>query len=233
MSLMKLLGIASHSETARGDQIERALQSLHARGIVQSFQRMRDATFRAQWDRGNFGIELAAIQSGRYWNLAVTPICNPAGPFAGKLIGGEVLELSAWVACDKPRQLERIDRLGHVALVDRLRALEEGHPAARWLTDQFLRMAAGERLENGDLQGMVLLGARRFLKTIPGADRLHESMEPALLTLLRMNRAQRKQDTDTLEVIAGADYAAALLGFLQEAYPLEARRAVLRHAAMR
>ncbi|HEX7029231.1 MAG TPA: hypothetical protein VF254_01440 [Gammaproteobacteria bacterium] len=231
-SIMQLLSFGRKGEAGMCARVEQALHSLRARGLVETFQHFEPATFRLQWDRGNFGFELMALRAGRGWNLEFAPLCMPAGPFAASAIGSEVVPLPGWVRCGPAGVLERVDRMAHIALVDWLRRLETGHPAADWLAGQFLRMAKGERPRADELQGMVMLGARRFVKTIPGSDRLHEAIEPALLTLLRMNAGNARAGSED-EVIAGEDYGRALIGFLQETHPLEAKRAAHRHAAAR
>lgn len=229
---MQLLSFGRKSETQACDRVEQALHSLRARGLVESFQRFEPALFRWQWDRGNFGFELKLLRAGRGWDIEFAPLCTPAGPFAGGDIGGEVVPLAGWVRCGDAGSLERLDRMTHMELVDWLRGLEAGHPAADWLGEQFRRMAKGERPGQEQLQGMVLLGARRYVKTIPGADRLHEAIEPALVTLLRMN-ASNTVPSDEDEVIAGEDYGRTLIGFLQETHPLEAKRAAYQYAMAR
>lgn len=233
-SLMKLLSFGKKSEEQMGQRLEQALQSLRARGIVEAFTGTGRGAFRLQWDRGNYGLALEARRERGGWALAVTPISNPAGPFAGEDLGGEVAALTEWRTCGKESRLERLDRIGHVELVDYLRGLEHDHPAAEWMNAQVRRLAEGERLSDDDLQGLVLLGARRFLKTIPGSDRLHEAIEPALVTLIAMTSSKpARVEEAELDVVAGEDYGRALVDFLQETHPLEAKRAVQRYIAAR
>lgn len=223
---MKLLSFGRKSEEQMGLRLDQALHSLRARGIVESFQRTGTARFRLQWSRGNYGVELAA-ERARGWQLQATPIANPAGPFAAKNISDEVRPIAEWAECGEPAILTRLDRVGHIELVDWIRELENRHPAAAWLAEQVRRLAVGERLDNETLQAMVLLGARRFLKTIPGSDRLHEAIEPALVTLIGMTRRTPPKAAEAeLEVFAGQDYGRTLVDVLQETHPLEARRAV-------
>ncbi|HEX6928865.1 MAG TPA: hypothetical protein VF267_06425 [Gammaproteobacteria bacterium] len=229
--IRQLLSLGRKSEARACSRIAQALDSLRARGLIESFQHTEPAAFRWQWDRGNFGFELRALRAGRGWELEFAPVCTPAGPFADGTISGEVAPLQDWVHCGMAGRLERFGRLTHVELVDRLRELEVGHPVADWLGERFRRMAKGERPNAEDLQGMVLLGARRFLKTIPGSDRLHETIEPALVTLLHMRAGRAAADED--EIVAGEDYGNALLGFLQETHPLEAKRAAYQYAMAR
>lgn len=232
--LMKLLPFGRKSEEQMGQRLEQALHSLRARGIVETFKPVAPAVFRLQWDRGNYGLELAAQRARRGWEMTVTPICNPAGPFAGDKLGGEIMSLPEWLACGKTGRLERLDRTGHVDLVDYIRELEATHPAAEWMSALVKRLAEGDRPSEEDLQGLVLLGARRFLKTIPGSDRLHEAIEPALVTLIAMTSSRQPQvEESELDVFAGEDYGRALVEFLQETHPLEARRAVQRYIAAR
>ena len=76
----------------------------------------------------------------------------------------------------------------------------------------------------------MLLGVRRFVKTIPSSDRLHETIEPALVTLLRMNAAGGNKEESLFE---SENYAAALIAFLQETHPLEAKRAAQKYMMSR
>lgn len=210
------------------ERLEQALQSLRARGIVDRFERSGADHLRLQWARGNFGLALT-VSGKRPASLEAVPICNPAGPFADDVLGDEVLPIKEWRTCGPAQSLSKADRLAHVALIEMLLALENTHPAMDWLAEQFRRMARGEQPGAGELQGIVLLGGRRYVKTIPASDRLHEAMEPALATLLRMNRTSSAENSE-LDVFAGEDYGRALLEFLQESHPLAATRAARKFA---
>ncbi|MBW3567965.1 MAG: hypothetical protein KY410_08435 [Proteobacteria bacterium] len=227
MSLLKKIFLFTRGN---GDELqkrlEQALHSLRARGSIESFELGRSGA-QLQGGRGNFGMQLDLERNGVSWQLISTPITNPAGPFSESDIAGEILPMPYWVSCGKRVVLERVQRMRHLELVDWIRDLETRHPAADWLGVQFRRLAEGERPSPNELQGIVLLGVRRFIRTIPSSDRLHETIEPALVTLLRMQskNGTAKKDEDVFE---SEDHAAALLQFIQETHPLEAKRAVHR-----
>lgn len=219
--MARVFSFARTNESAMLTRLEQALQSLHARSLIEAFD-LDGCRARMQGSRGNFGTQLELRQEHGSWSLTAAPIVNPAGPFAKESLGGEIQPLALWTACGKASELPRVDRLPHLELVEWLRELEARHPASEWVAQQFKRLAEGERPSNDDLQGVVLLGVRRFVKTIPSSDRLHETIEPALVTLLGMNSANSGGAENLFE---SENYAAALITFLQETHPLEAKRA--------
>lgn len=210
-------------------RLEQALQSLNARSLIETYE-LQESSARIHGGRGNFGTQLELHQDRAGWLLAATPIANPAGPFATGVPSGEICPLALWIACGKGVELPRVDRTAHPELVEWLRELESRHPAVEWMAQQFKRLAKGERLSNDDLQGVVLLGIRRFVKTISSSDRLHETIEPALVTLLRMNSASGGREENMFE---SENYASALISFLQETHPLEAKRAAQKYMMSR
>lgn len=210
-------------------RLEQALQSLNARSLIETYE-LQESLARIHGGRGNFGTQLDLLQDRGGWLLKATPIANPAGPFATSGTGGEICPLSLWTPCGKSVALPRVDKLPHLELVEWLRELESRHPASDWMSQQFKRLAEGERPSNDDLQGVVLLGVRRFVKTIPSSDRLHETIEPALVTLLGMNSKSSNEEESMFE---SENYAAALITFLQDTHPLEAKRAAQKYMMSR
>lgn len=227
--MAKAFTFARTNETAMQTRLEQALQSLHARSLIEAYD-LRKGSARFHGGRGNFGTQLDLQQAGGSWSLTATPVTNPAGPFAKGSMGSEVHPLAMWTTCGKPVALSHVERLPHLELVEWLRELESRHPASEWLAQQFKRLAEGERPSNDDLQGVVLLGVRRFVKTIPSSDRLHETIEPALVTLLCMTSASSDKEESLFE---SESYAAALITFLQETHPLEAKRAAQKYMMSR
>ncbi|HEX6928942.1 MAG TPA: hypothetical protein VF267_06810 [Gammaproteobacteria bacterium] len=220
-------------EQVRG-RVEDALHSLRARGVIENFEVAGPSALLLQWGRGNFGLRLELGRAGRNWELVAIPITNPAGPFAGGDLVADIQPLVHWRPCGSQTALPGVDRVPHLELLAWVQDLEERHPVAEWLGRQFRRLAGGERPDNEELRGVMLLGVRRFLKTIPSTDRLHETIEPALMTLLRgRSRKPAPADAGGMEVIAGEDHAASLIGCLQETHPLAAKRAAQKYMTAR
>lgn len=216
------------------ERLDQALHSLRARGSIDSFLHDGSSGILLQWNRGNFGHRLRVDGRRRHWTLTATPITNPAGPFVSGSLVGEIVPLAEWTRCGTDVSLERAHEAGHLALIEWIRNLEHRHPAGEWLGGQFKRLAEGEHPDQEELQGVVLLGVRRFLKTIPSADRLHETIEPAVQTLLRIRSKTRSSGSgDEHEVFASEDYAASLIALIQETHPLEAKRAAQRYMSSR
>lgn len=204
-------------------RLEQALHSLHARGSIEHFE-LGDSEARVQSGRGNFGMQLDIVRDRDEWRLAATPVTNPAGPFGRGEAGDEVHPMPYWVVCEKGAELKEVQRASHLEIVEWLRYRETRHPAADWLAQQLRRLAEGNRLSHEELRGIVLLGGRRFLKTLPASDRLHEMMEAAIVTLLRMQAVGNREEG----ILETRDFASALVGFLRETHPLEAKRATQR-----
>lgn len=207
-------------------RLEQALYSLRARGAIESFE-LANTGARFQGDRGNFGCLLELEEKSGKVALVATPIANPVGPFARDVLGDEILPIARWVPCGPPVELPLLHKISHLELVDWLREQGANHPVTDWISQQFRQLADGKEIGDRDLQAIVLLGVRRFLKSIPSTDRLHESVESALVTLFRL------KGTNESDVFGDANGAAALVSFIQETHPLEAKRAAHRYMTSR
>lgn len=223
-----------NNENLAHQRLEEALHSLKARGVVESFHDMDGKTpcLRLQWDRGNFGHEVALSANSMSAEVIVRAIALPTGPFGGKEPSTEILPITGWRPVGEASSLGVLKKLPHTTLVEAIRLLEASHPALEWFEDRFKALAKGVTPEPAELSAMVLLGARKFLKTIPNANRLNEAVEPAMVTLLRA-AAREKQESDgddNLLFSADSGFAQALVSFIQETHPLDAKRAAHKFA---
>lgn len=210
-----------------GALVALAVSSLIARGIVESMIQEDNVTLRLQWARGNYGHRVHCRRNGWSWELVTHPITNPAGPYSTNALDVDIVPVAAWVRCGKEVVIPRLESMSHLELIECIHNLEPSHPVLEWFARQFEKLAKGNVLDNDALRGLLLLGARRYFKTLPNADRLQRTIEPALMTLLRTQAAVSRDAKDDVDeqIVAGRDYAQALVEVLQETHPLEARRA--------
>lgn len=231
-----LTNVFGGSSLAFPEQLQQALHSLQARGSITQFTASSDAPdgFRLQWDRGNFG-ELLGFDKRGGKTLLSAPVALAVGPFARKLPVNEIQPISDWQIAGNRVVLGAINRLGQVELIDTIREREAHHPAIEWLGKGLRELAEGRSLPGEKMEAMLLLGFRRFVKTIPNADRLNEVVEAALVTLLGMARREKAQQTadEGADIFSiGGGFAQAMLECLQESHPLELKRAGLKFVSM-
>lgn len=226
--MMKLLGVGRQHPLER---LEQAMASLLARGLIEQYRETADGRgFVLQWSRGNFGHRI--MLDSRLREVVASSVALPVGPFGGSEPVDEILPMQQWLPVGSDVSLGRIRQLGHVELVEEIRQQGLTHPCLAWLADRIIALAEGKRLTPGILSSMVLLGARKYLKTIPNSDRLNERIGAATRTLLDMAIRERKamqpsyDDDEVLVLSARTGNARALLDYLQETHPMEARRAV-------
>lgn len=226
--MRKLLGVERQHPLER---LEQAIASLLARGLVEEFRETADGRgFVLQWSRGNFGHRI--MLDSRQRDLVASAVALPVGPFGGSEPADQILPMRQWLPVGADVPLGRIRKISHVELVEAIRQQGLVHPCLAWFAGCIAALAEGKRLKPETLSGMVLLGARKYLKTIPNSDRLNEKIGAATQTLLDMAIRERKamrpaDDDDTVLVLSTrAGNARAILDYLQETHPIETRRAV-------
>lgn len=232
-----LTNVFGGSSISTQEQLRQALVSLQARSSIAQFSATTDIPegHRLQWDRGNFG-ELLGLDKRGGKILFVAPIALAVGPFGGKSPVNEIRPIAEWKVVGQRTDLGNLNRMGQIELVEAIRAREAKHPALDWLGKGLRELAEGRSLPSETLEAMLLLGFRRFVKTIPNADRLNEAIENALVTLLGMASREKEQEAggDGADIFSmGGGFAQAMLECLQDSHPLELKRASLRYVSMR
>lgn len=235
--MKSMLGWIGGSRSERVARIALALHSLQARGLVEAFRELPDRSgYVLQWARGNFGHRVTLDASGR--EIIATPVALGVGPFGGSNATEEIRPMLEWLPVASESRLGRVRQLGHTGLIEAIRLQGLEHPCLAWFASRVQRLAEGQRLKASDPASMVLLGARKFFKTIPNTDRLNERIPAAVLALLelaaREKRNARKQGDQGEEVLlfssSPSGHARALLEYLGETHPMETRQAVRKHA---
>ena len=231
-NVSRVLEWLGRDQTAALARIEQALQSLVARALADGYRELPNSPgFVMQWARGNFGHRIILEQ--RRQMVQLTPVAPGVPPFGDLESAGNVGSMAQWLPVGGAMVPGPLRRIGHVDLIEVIRQQGLSHPCLAWFGDRIEVLAEGRRLKPTDLQSMVQLGARKFLKTIPNTDRTHEKVRAvtlALVDLARREHVQRTTDTDiTLFADARHGYASAMLEFLQETHPIEVRHAVQHH----
>lgn len=216
-------------------RMESALASLRARNVVEAYRELPGGDgFVLQWARGNFGHRLTLDTRGR--ELQATPVALGVGPFGNDKPGGpggDSQGLQQWLSAGSSQPVGRMNQLGQVALVESIRQCGLGHPCLDWFTDRLAALAEARHLRPGDLEALVKLGARKYLMTIPNADRTHELIPAVIRTVLDLAARERKNlhhtSDDVMTLSSNSGFAQMLLGFLEESYPLEMQQAIRDH----
>lgn len=214
-------------------RIESALASLRARNLVEAYRELPGGDgFVMQWMRGNFGHRLVLDARGR--ELHATPVALGVGPFGNDRPGGDAQTMQQWLSVGSSRPIGRMSQLGQVALVESIRQCGLAHPCLDWFADRLAALAEARHLRPGDLEALVKLGARKYLMTIPNADRTHELIPAVARTVLDLASRERKSlhhtSDDVMTLSSNSGFAQMLFGFLEESYPLETQQAIRHHS---
>ncbi|MDX1442338.1 MAG: hypothetical protein R3270_01035 [Gammaproteobacteria bacterium] len=233
-AISKVIGLFGGPRQHPLERIEQALQSLGARGLAEGHKELSSGRgYVVQWSRGNFGQRVTL--DSRLRDVIVTPVALGVAPFGGDEPVEEIQTMDQWLPVGSDVNLGRLRKIAHVDLIEAIRLEGLEHPCVKWFGDRLAALAEGRRLKPTDLQSMVLLGARKFLKSIPNTDRTHERIPAAIITLLDMAARERRRQQaaggEDMGIFGGEEnYAQAILEFLQETHPMETRRAIRQHA---